>query len=880
MKTKRFLAALLAAVMTFACFATVSFAALPTGATYDLSFDAMDDPTVAVGGHGDRIWPAGWKDHTTRGVPTGYSDGADSLTNSDDKSWYFLIGYGNGGGVHSNLENSDSVNIGNSSVGPTISLGNNQIKDTTLVYDADFKVGASTVMVQFLMPVFLRETNTGTVEQRPIAVTLKDGVLTANGEVIGTMKANEWHNIGAVITHSSTAGLTIDVYLDSIKVYTYETASAQYKRAYLSYFRIPTESTALKDAAGRFDSRNEYVYIDNFYIGDDVAKVSPDFKPNYTMPASGSVVPADGDISLVMNQAIGNPDLANSIWLTSKAGQVVNFASIVPESTVADPDTLTGILGENLYYSEDYTLSVSPALMSTSGFRVDASREFTFKTDTMFPVKMNATVTEDPGAMSASLEFTGNTSAMTVVMATYDEKGAMVAASTANVSANVAVTSVSVPYADGETVKIFAVDSLSSGILVAQPVVVGETVKSYKQAGTTLGFTDVETLQKYITVDGATSSTRGWVLTKVAVDGDETSDDIADYLAIEAVQTNDDGTFRFAGKVQEVSNDYKYVAIAPDSGNTAVGTVNYVLEEGMDLLQLTLGGKKCVLRGNEFTLKVKDIDVSGLLVEFTASTGAKVVTETGEELVSGVSRVNFDRTRVFEVVAETGLSQYYTIYVDVEATSDADDRNDNFTVIVDNDAPAEGEGVVDPGEYEERVFSDVPTGYWATEAIEALYEKGIVGGKDDGTFDPNALITREEFCSMVAKAFNYSPKNTRMSFDDVVSGAWYENSVYALAENDVVAGIAKHTFGTGETITRQDMVVILYRVIMNKSIEYVREYADFVDQAKIAPYATEAVEVMYKAGFVNGFEDGTFRPTAGTTKAMAAYMIYSIMNAQ
>ena len=221
----------------------------------------------------------------------------------------------------------------------------------------------------------------------------------------------------------------------------------------------------------------------------------------------------------------------------------------------------------------------------------------------------------------------------------------------------------------------------------------------------------------------------------------------------------------------------------------------------------------------------------------------------------------------------------YTLTVDVEITDQYSDRNENLTVI-GGETKYDGEGVVDPGEWvdETRVFTDVSKNHWAMEAIEALYKKGIVAGKGDGTFAPNTLITREEFASMVSKAFGFKTNNSRPTFDDIPNGAWYENSVYALADNDIVSGIERHIFGVGRTITRQDMAVILFRVIDGGSVERVRDYKTFADQSKISSYAIDAVNKMYEAGFVNGFEDGTFRPADGTTKAMAAYMIYSIMN--
>jgi len=901
MRTKRFLAALLAAVMTFTCMGAVAFAALPQGAAYDYDFNDPSHITKITPYSNVREYPTGWSNKLANGqadVPTDLIEGKDVATNKDDKSWRFCIGYGNGGGTYQSPDEAQ-FHVGYAN-GARVGLGGNKLKDTTVVFDMDFKIGAKTVWAAPFLPIFEKDNGS---EVYPISLQVREGVLTvsgveagyANGDTyrrlikkdLGEFNAKEWHNIGAVIQHSSTGSLAggnstiIDLYVDSVKVYTYETKATAYKKGVLTGFYIPALSTATVGSPGRYDSRGEYVYIDNFYLGDDISRVRPVFAIQEMIPSS-SPVAVDADIQAVLNQPVANAvDVSNGIWLTAKNSPMVNFANVIADTTYEPADTLTGVLSEKLYYSEDYTLNVSGNYVNAGGKKLDNSKTFNFRTDTMFPVKAEADITTSDDTVTAILDFDGNDDAMKLVMATYAQDGTMVEVTVQDIAANESGTSISVTAAADETVKIFAVDGFDTGVLVMEPIIVGEAAKSYKQDATTLSMANVTTHQKVISVDARSNTVRGWVLGKIAIEGDEDSADIADYLTVDAVQADDNGNFKFAGRVEENTATYVYKAIAPDSLAEAEGEVEYVLETGNDLLSLTLGGKKCTYRNGAFYLDVKDTDVRGLLAEFTTSTGAVVKLGTAEDaeiLVSGLSRLNCSKAVVLRVVAETEEYQDYVVYVDVEETDDYDDRNDNLTVIVGGTTETEGE-VEDPGEWEDptRVFSDVPKSHWAMEAVEALYEKGIVGGIGNGKFAPNQLITREEFASMVSKAFGYAPKNTRMVFEDVRTGAWYENSVYALAENGIASGVAKYQFGVGQTITRQDMTVILYNIVKDRAVEDIRDYKNFKDQAKISSYAAEAVEFMYKAGFVSGMEDGTFSPFGGTTKAMAAYMIYSLI---
>ncbi len=893
MRTKRFLAALLAAIMTFACFSAVSFAA---GAIYDQNFDGLSSG-----------WPSGWRTHFNSNLATGYEAGKDGFSNATDKSFRFVAWYGFDNRVITNPDEVDfnlaANDFGKKMEGADIDRGGNTYKNTTIVYNTDFKLGAKTVWLTPVLPVF--KSSKGE-ELFPVSLNVKEGKVristfksgtytvnmgdandgkTSSGIVentvveIDTMNADEWHNAGAKITHSEAEGVTIDIYFDSSVVYTFKSTDAAYKTAVLDEFRMPVTSTYLNSGRRNPQNNNEWAYVDNFYIGDDIKRLTPDFKIKEMIPAEGTKVPVDGDISLVMNQSIFNAaNVPNSIWLTKKDGSPLNFGNIINEATYVDKDTLTGVLGDKLYYSEEYTLNVSENLVNGDGKNLD-TEVFKFKTKSMFPV--NAEVVDyekSTGIATAKLEFDGNRSAMKLVMASYAEDGTIADYTVQDIAANDDDATISVSYLNDETIKIFAVDGFDTANLVMEPITDGQNSKSYKQESATVSVGNATTYQRVITVTGAiTNSERGWVVTKIAKKGNEDSGDIADYLSFDAIQTDDNGSFKFAGKVTEDSGIYVYKAIAADSGNDAEGEVEYNLDSGTELLSLKLGGKKCTQDGNTFYLRVRDTDVSGLLAEFTVSENAAVFLND-ERLISGESRINCLKNPVLKVVAETEEYQLYNIVVDVEETDDYDDRNDNLTVIMPSDSYNDRQDLDEIGAYEERVFKDVPKGHWAMTAIEALYEQGIVGGKGDGTFAPNALITREEFASMVAKAFKFAPNNTRPVFIDIPEGAWYEDSVYALADNDIVSGVEKFKFGVGQTITRQDMTVILHRVIMNGSIENVRDYQEFKDQNKISAYAKEAVEAMYKAGYVSGMDDGTFNPFGGTTKAMAAYMIYLIMN--
>ncbi len=173
-------------------------------------------------------------------------------------------------------------------------------------------------------------------------------------------------------------------------------------------------------------------------------------------------------------------------------------------------------------------------------------------------------------------------------------------------------------------------------------------------------------------------------------------------------------------------------------------------------------------------------------------------------------------------------------------------------------------------------FKDVPTTHWAIKPVEYLAAEGIVSGNGDGTFAPDRTVTREEFVKMVVGAFKIAGSGD-IAFTDVAKSHWAYGYINAAVENGIVKGISDNKFGMGSLITRQDMAVIMSRIIELKGIQLQSGTVAFTDSAAIADYAKDAVELLAGAGIINGYEDGSFKPEGSLTRAEAAKVIYAIV---
>ncbi len=199
--------------------------------------------------------------------------------------------------------------------------------------------------------------------------------------------------------------------------------------------------------------------------------------------------------------------------------------------------------------------------------------------------------------------------------------------------------------------------------------------------------------------------------------------------------------------------------------------------------------------------------------------------------------------------------------------------------VVGTPAGTENAEVVVPDNTEKTGFPDMDTAEYAKNAVSSLSEKGIVSGYEDGTFRPNLEVTREQFVKMLVEAFDISSEGVT-EFGDVPHDAWYRDYISAACSYGLVNGIGNNMFGTGTSVTREDLCVMISRLIEKKGIEIGNKVGSksFSDSDSISDYARNAVDLLTGAGVVNGVTDSEFCPKDSATRAQCAVIIYRVLN--
>ena len=108
-------------------------------------------------------------------------------------------------------------------------------------------------------------------------------------------------------------------------------------------------------------------------------------------------------------------------------------------------------------------------------------------------------------------------------------------------------------------------------------------------------------------------------------------------------------------------------------------------------------------------------------------------------------------------------------------------------------------------------FSDVSDGQWHNKAVSTMAKLGIVKGRRADRFDPDASITRAEFAAICAR-FNTKPVENSGSFSDI-SGHWAENEIERAAAFGWISGYPDGTFRPDARITRAEAMTMINRVL-------------------------------------------------------------------
>ena len=162
---------------------------------------------------------------------------------------------------------------------------------------------------------------------------------------------------------------------------------------------------------------------------------------------------------------------------------------------------------------------------------------------------------------------------------------------------------------------------------------------------------------------------------------------------------------------------------------------------------------------------------------------------------------------------------------------------------------------VAPVEPEKTVFTDVPAGHWASEAVAFVVEQGLFNGVSADAFAPSADTTRAQLMTVLA----------RHAGADTTGDALAKGMAWAKAN-----GISDGTNGNG-TITREQLATMLYRYAGSPAVT--GDLTAYADAASVSDWAATAMAWAVEKGIITGMTETTLAPAGNATRAQVAAMM-------
>jgi len=179
-------------------------------------------------------------------------------------------------------------------------------------------------------------------------------------------------------------------------------------------------------------------------------------------------------------------------------------------------------------------------------------------------------------------------------------------------------------------------------------------------------------------------------------------------------------------------------------------------------------------------------------------------------------------------------------------------------------------------------FNDMAN-HWASYDVEYMANEGLIAGKSESAFDPEAQITRAEYLTILDRAMGYE-LITDETYPDVAADSWYATYVATAKANGLINGLPTDDgFKPEQPITREEMALFTYNAIksIGRNDEWLKDlpddYAKFTDTAEVSDWAKEAMQYFVHTGIIKGMTETTVAPKGNATRAQGAVILKRFM---
>ncbi|MGE7940081.1 S-layer homology domain-containing protein [Bacillus paramycoides] len=182
-------------------------------------------------------------------------------------------------------------------------------------------------------------------------------------------------------------------------------------------------------------------------------------------------------------------------------------------------------------------------------------------------------------------------------------------------------------------------------------------------------------------------------------------------------------------------------------------------------------------------------------------------------------------------------------------------------------APLEQQGITQQ--------KDDISGKWYEHEIRELSKKGIMVGDGKGSFWPDRLVTRGEFAALIARALELPAGQSHFSDLDLAHPS-LRGGINRAAAAGIISGRGNNIFAPNDTITREEVVIMVDRALQRKGVIGSLGQLPFTDQD--AAYDKNALQRVYTLGIVKGNDHNQFVPKGTASRAEAAAFLNRMLH--
>lgn len=310
-----------------------------------------------------------------------------------------------------------------------------------------------------------------------------------------------------------------------------------------------------------------------------------------------------------------------------------------------------------------------------------------------------------------------------------------------------------------------------------------------------------------------------------------------------------------AAVAAEISRQASKSALTLDStqqGNQ-VSVDAYLTEEGV-----TNGRMVFTYDADQLKLLEVTPNEEGWLVSVDSSTSGQVAFAWAD------SALTEDKTAVVTLNFKTLSYDDYTTKIGVETTE----------LYKDGEAAENPSNELKVNVSTENPYTDI-AGHWYMNSVLDAHYAGLVNGMGNNLFEPELLVNRAMFTTMLYRMAGSPEVSGTVPFTDVDESRYYMDALVWAYKTGIVRGTTATTFEPFEDLTREQMVEMLYRYAGKPSVDTSAEelLGGFADADEMHTYAVDSMCWAISKNIIQGHKDGTLEPQGTATRAQAATVL-------